>query len=152
MNMRIILDQSAKEISEQQVISNQQQENIPQFKVFWKDLEKQVRENLEKSNNFLEIRKILLKHLEKPFYNSTNFLQTFFILAYHQEDEELYKKQEKSGEKEVIFLSAQDLISIIQKRFEFLENFPPVSQKEEKYKEELVEILNIFRKTFKCSN
>ena len=49
--MRIILDQSAKDISDK-VISNQQQENIPQFKVFLKDLEKQVRENLEKSNNF----------------------------------------------------------------------------------------------------
>ena len=147
--MRIILDQSAKDISDK-VISNQQQENIPQFKVFLKDLEKQVRENLEKSNNFLEIREILTKHLEKPFYKSTNLLQTFFILAYHQEDEELYKKPEKIGEEEVIFLNAQDLISIIQKRFEFLENFPPLGQKEEKEKEDLVEILNIFRKTFKC--
>lgn len=150
--MKIILDQSAKDISEQ-VISDQQQENIPQYKVFWKDLENQVRENLEKTNNFLEIRKILLKHLEKPFYNNSNLLQTFFILAYHQEeDEELSRKPEKICEKEVIFLNAQNLVSIILKRFEFLENFPPLSKKEEKEKEGLVEILNAFRKNFNCSN
>jgi len=142
------LNNIAIKILEQDLL-NKSDEIISESKTFSSLLEKEIKENFKKENNIAEIKKILLQSLEKPFYD--NLLTKYDLLIYNQDNEyELNKKKfySQNSDENGVFSNAKEVVSILEKRYEFLEDFPPLKENQITERDSLKEIINFFSQKF----
>jgi len=142
------LNNIAIKILEQDLL-NKSDEIISESKTFSSLLEKEIKENFKKENNIAEIKKILLQSLEKPFYD--NLLTKYYLLIYNQDNEyELNKKKfySQNSDENGVFSNAKEVVSILEKRYEFLEDFPPLKENQITERDSLKEIINFFSQKF----
>lgn len=126
--------------------SQQNEEDISSLKTFNNLLKEQLLEKLEKSN---------LKKCKTFFSTSFHDLPTstknihafyFWIIELHEKNKNNNEKNMYIFENPSIYLHFDEILMIVKKRYESLDDFPLLNENELKEKNDLFELLNKFSK------